>query len=136
MNNSLIFKSVDTQLTGTINKISIFRKSFSDLSRDVHSGQGVFTTLFSNLVYKDGVTKKDVKCISDFMNQIKQGIPVGQAWKNTMTYATVAGKQMAVNVKAGKVELSALEQQMGKVATTSKLASAAMSMAFINLAIK
>lgn len=115
--DSLIF-NIDSQLDGFINKISIFNKSFKNIVKDVKSGQGIFNSLFSNLIFENGISPKDIDCITNFMQQIKNGIPTGQAWKQTMTDATVAGKQMAVQVKNGKVNLDNLTAS----ANTSKVA--------------
>lgn len=123
-----IFTTLDNELTGITNKMALFGKSFNDISRDIQSGQGLFTSLFSK-----SVTKADVGYITDFMSQIKSGVPTGQAWANTMTNASVAGKQMAVSVKSGAVSLDSLT-----VATnTSKVAMIGMQVAAtaLNMAI-
>lgn len=124
-NNIGIFSTFDSQLTGITNKLGIFGKSFKDIIRDAKSGQGVFTTLFSNLTNKNGITDKDVDCITNFMNQIKNGVPTTQAWASTMKGATVAGKKMAVQVKSGAVELGTLT----KSANTSKIAMVGLKVA-------
>jgi TP901 family phage tail tape measure protein len=132
-NNTGIFKVMDTELTGVTNKLGIFGKSLRNIMRDAKSGQGIMTALFSNMKYKDGITPKDVKCITNFMNQIKSGVPLTQAWKNTMTGATVAGKQMAVQVKTGAISLKSLTKSANasKVAVGAlKVAVAALNVAF------
>lgn len=126
------FNTFNTELDGVTNKLGIFRKSFNDIIRDVKSGQGISTALFSNIKYKDGITKNDVDCISNFMTQIKNGVPTAKAWSDTMTGATVAGKKMAVQVKSGAVELSTLTAtaNTSKVAMFGlKVASTALNMA-------
>ena len=124
-----IFTILDTQLTGVTNKLGIFGKSFRDIIRDAKSGQGVFTTLFSNLTNKNGITNKDVDCITNFMTQIKNGVPTTQAWASTMKGATVAGKKMAVQVKSGAVSLGTLT----KSANTSKIAMVGLKVASVAL---
>ena len=85
-------------------QLSLFGKSFKNIQRDMQSGQNLFTSFFSK-----SITKNDVSCITNFMNQIKSGVPVGKAWSSTMTNASVAGKKMAVGVKAGTVSINALK---------------------------
>lgn len=59
------------------------------------------------------------------MQQIDKGVPLTQAWNNTMTNASVAGKKMAVSVKSGKVALDELSTGMD----TAKIAATALNMA-------
>ena len=114
---SLIFSSdIDK---GTI-KLSLFKKSFQDIRRDIVSGQNIATSLFGK-----SITKNDVQYITDFMQQIDKGVPLTQAWNNIMTNASVAGKKMAVSVKSGKVALDELSTGMD----TAKIAATALNMA-------
>lgn len=114
---SLIFSSdIDK---GTI-KLSLFKKSFQDIRRDIVSGQNIATSIFGK-----SITKNDVQYITDFMQQIDKGVPLTQAWNNTMTNASVAGKKMAVSVKSGKVALDELSTGMD----TAKIAATALNMA-------
>lgn len=114
-----IFTKLDTDLVGVTNRIGIFGKSLNNVIRDAKSGQGVFTALFSNIKYKDGITNKDVNCITNFMKQIKNGVPTTKAWANTMSGATVAGKQMAVQVRKGTVSLDSLKKGLNASKTST-----------------
>ena len=80
-------------------------------------------------LFGKGITKNDVGYITDFINKIKSGIPVGKAWGETMVGASAAGKRMAVSVKQGKVELGDLNS-MVKTSTASTIAATAATMAF------
>lgn len=80
-------------------------------------------------LFGKGITKNDVGYITDFINKIKSGIPVGKAWGETMVNASAAGKRMAVSVKQGKVELGDLNS-MVKTSTASTIAATAATMAF------
>ena len=102
--NKGFFSILNKDIAGAQKQLSLFGKSFKDISRDMASGQGLFTSLFSK-----SITKADVGYITNFMNQIKSGVPVGKAWSNTMTNASVAGKKMAVGVKQGTVALGSLK---------------------------
>lgn len=95
-----------------------------DIRRDLQSGHSLTTSLFSKTVTQD-----DVACITNFMNQCKQGIPTGQAWAATMKNATVAGKRAAVQVKTGAVDINTLTQ----ATNTSRLAMIGMQAATIAL---
>ena len=120
-----IFSTFDTQLDGLQNKLGIFNKSWNDFFSDIKSGQGIINALFSNLKYKDGITETDVRCITNFMNEVNDGVPIGRAWQRTMSEATTAGKKMAVQVKSGAVELNSLTSS----ANTSKAAMIGLQVA-------
>lgn len=116
--------NLDTELTGITNKLGLFGKSFKTILNDLHSGQGIFTGLFSKTI-----TKTDVDCITKFINQLNMGVPVGKAWKMTMIGATDAGKKMAVEVRKGSVSLDFLTKSVN----TSKLATIGLKAATIAL---
>lgn len=66
------------------------------------------------------------------MAQVKSGIPTGKAWTATMTGASVAGKQMAVQVKSGAISMETLKTaaNSSKVAMVGlKVATMALNMA-------
>ena len=119
-----MFTTIDTQLTGITNKIGVFGKSLNNVFRDFQSGQGLKNSLFGK-----GMTSNDVGYITDFMKQIEAGVPTGQAWAATMKNASVAGKQMAVQVKSGAVSL----EQLQTSANTSKAAMIGLRVATVAL---
>lgn len=91
------------------------------------NGQGFAVSLFGK-----NPTKNDIQYLTDFQNQLKQGIPVGQAWNNTMTNASVAGKKAAIQIKQGTTNLAELQQGLlsTKIATVGlQVASMALNMA-------
>ena len=59
LKNSMIFKTFDNNLTGLIYKLGVFNKSFNTIGRDLSSGQGLFTSLFSG----NNITQKDIQRI-------------------------------------------------------------------------
>lgn len=100
----IFFSTIETSLNGISNKIAFFGKSIKNIQKDFSTGHNVITSLFSH-----SPTKQDVAYITEYFNQVKSGIPIGQAWKNTMQNATVAGKQAVVEIKNGKTTLDALQ---------------------------
>lgn len=91
------------------------------------NGQGFAVSLFGK-----NPTKNDIQYLTDFQNQLKQGIPVGQAWNNTMTNASVAGKKAAIQIKQGTTNLAELQKGLlsTKIATVGlQVASMALNMA-------
>jgi DNA repair exonuclease SbcCD ATPase subunit len=119
-----MFTTIDTQLTGITNKVGVFGKSLNNIFRDFQSGQG-----FKNSLFGKGMTSNDIGYITDFMKQIEAGVPTGQAWAATMKNASVAGKQMAVQVKSGAVSL----EQLQTSANTSKAAMIGLRVATVAL---
>lgn len=106
--NTGFFSVLNKDVAGAQKQLALFGKSFKDISRDMSSGQGLFKSLFNK-----SITKADVGYITEYFNQVKSGVPVGQAYANTLSHASVAGKQMAVNIKKGTASMSGL-----KTATT------------------
>ena len=102
--NTGFLSVLNKDIAGAQKQLGLLEKSFTNIKRDMASGQGLFTSLFSK-----SITKADVGYITNFMNQIKSGVPTGKAWANTMANASVAGKKMAVSVKQGAVELGSLK---------------------------
>lgn len=106
--NTGFFSVLNKDIAGAQKQLALFGKSFTDIQRDYQNGQGLFTSLFSK-----SITKADVGYITEYFNQVKSGVNVGQAYANTLSHASVAGKKMAVAIKGGKVSMDAL-----KTATT------------------
>lgn len=106
--NTGFFSVLNKDVAGAQKQLALFGKSFKDISRDMSSGQGLLKSLFNK-----SITKADVGYITEYFNQVKSGVPVGQAYANTLSHASVAGKQMAVNIKKGTASMSGL-----KTATT------------------
>lgn len=126
--NAGLFTTIDTQLTGITNKVGIFGKSLNNIFRDLQSGQGITNSFFSKTV-----THNDVGYITDFMKQLESGVPTGQAWQATMKNASVAGKQMAVQVKSGAVSLE--ELQMSANASKASMIGLRVATVALNMAL-
>lgn len=88
------------------------------------SGQGLF-----NSVFKKTVTKDDISYITDFINKLNSGVPTTKAWTESMSKASVAGKQLAVQVKKGNVSLDSLKTSLN----TSKIATIGLQAATLLL---
>lgn len=88
------------------------------------SGQGLF-----NSVFKKTVTKDDISYITDFINKVNSGVPTTKAWTESMSKASVAGKQLAVQVKKGNVSLDSLKTSLN----TSKVATIGLQAATLLL---
>lgn len=106
--NDGFFSVLNKDVDGAQKQLALLGKSFTDIKRDFASGQNIFTSLF-----KKSITKADVGYITDYFKQVKSGVPVGQAYANTLSHASVAGKKMAVSIKSGEASMDSL-----KTATT------------------
>src|SRR5574344_552803 len=127
LKNVGIFKTIETNLDGTINKFGIFNKSIASIQRDLASGQSKSYALFGGAT----VTQNDVKQITQYTQMIKSGIPTGQAWQSTMQGCSVAAKQ---HVLACKNDTVALEE-LTVAEKSNTIASKAGSVALKGLAI-
>ena len=115
-----VFKIIDTSSNKLINKIGILGKSIKNIKKDLSSGQGLTVAFFSQTV-----TKQDVQCITNYLNQVKHGTPVVQAWNSSMRGATVAGKQALLAIKNGELTL----EELTKSTNTSRLATIGLTVA-------
>ena len=118
----MIFKTFDNDLNGLINKIGIFNKSFNTIGRDLSTGQGIFTSLFSG----NNVTKKDIQSISLMEQAMKNGATTAQAWQKYMTGCTVAAKQQAKQCLMNKESLSTLTTSLEKTTLSAKAGQLAL----------
>lgn len=59
-------------------------------------------------MFGKGLSSNDIQALTQFNNQIKNGISYSQAYKNSLSNCSVAGKQMAVQIAKGKVSVDSL----------------------------
>ena len=111
----MILTTTDSNLDGAINKLGLFGKSFNDIKRDLETNRGFFKGIFSQ-----SISKEDINQLRAFNYQIKSGIPIGQAWNNTMKNASVTAKKEAVNIKAGITTLEQLETKTNSASLATK----------------
>lgn len=98
----MIFRTIESDVGGLNNQLGILGKSFSDVRRDFKNGLGFRTSVFSNKI-----TESDIAAITKYTDEIKNGVPTGQAWRNTMTGCTVSAKK---HVGACKNDINSLEK--------------------------
>lgn len=111
----MILTTTDSNLDGVINKLGLFGKSFDDIKRDLETNKGFFKGIFSQSLSKD-----DINHLKAFNYQIKSGIPIGQAWNNTIKNSSVAAKKAAVDIKAGTKTLKQLEAKTNSASLATK----------------
>lgn len=97
----------------------MFNKSFSNMKRDLSSGQGIGMSIFGG----NSVTKNDVQNIRDFDTAIKNGSTTAQAWQKHMTGCTVAAKQQAKQCLINKGSLSELANGLEQTSIKAKAAT-------------
>ena len=73
-------------------------------------------------MFSKTVTEDDITRIKAFNYQVKSGVSTGEAWKNTMSGATTAGKRAVVELKKGTTTMEELEG--AAKTTTSSLVGA------------
>ena len=112
----MIFKTLDNDLAGVINKISIFNKSILNIRRDYKSGNGIVTSLFSG----KNITNNDLQAINNFDQAMKNGSTVAQAWRQHMTNCTVAAKQQAKQCLINNESLSELTANLKSSTVAAK----------------
>lgn len=118
----MIFKTFNNDLDGLINKIRIFNKSFQTIGRDLSSGQGIFTSLFSG----NSVTSKDIQAINAMEQAMKNGATTAQTWQAHITGCTVAAKQQIKQCLLNKESLTSLSANLDKTTIATKAATVGM----------
>ncbi len=119
LNISTIFKTFDTSSTSIKDKTGIFNKSYTNIGRDLSSGQGFGTALFSG----SHVTKADIANIQAMDTAMKNGSTTAQAWRQHMTGCTVAAKQQAKQCLLNKGSLSELSAGLQSTTLGAKAAT-------------
>lgn len=108
------------------NELTIFKKTLDDIKRDFASGQGISS------IFNSSLSQKDVDSIGQYTSLLKQGVPTGQAWSQTMTSCSVAAKQ---NVLQNKNNIVALEQMtVAQNASTSASKAGAIALKGLSIA--
>lgn len=104
MKYSTIFKTITDDSTKAIKTMGFFGKSLANIKRDISSGQNKIYSIFGG----NHVTPNDIKQIQEYTKLVKQGIPIGQAWNDTMKGCSVAAKQQVLSCKNSTVALEKL----------------------------
>lgn len=106
--SSLVFSLFNTELKGITNQVGLFGKSLNNIGRDFKTGQGLRFALFGS---DNVVTQYDVTCVKNLVSQLNSGVPVGEAWRSTMSNANKAGREWAVAIRRGTKSLSEMEAE-------------------------
>lgn len=124
----MILKTVENDITGVTDKISIFNSTLSTMQRNLKSGQGVLYSFFGG----NKITQNDVQAITNYVNAVKSGVGTGKAWQTTMSNCSVAAKQYVVSAKrAGQstTELVTGLKTVPKATTAASIGLKALSIA-------
>ena len=101
--------------------------SFGNIKRDISNGYGVFESAFTL-----GIKPEEINSIKQFNYQVESGVPIGQAWTNTMSGCRTVVKQAAVDIRSGAVSFDALQKSANASKTGimgATVAATAMNMA-------
>lgn len=108
--------------------LNFLGNSFANISRDINSGYGKFGSIFGG-----GIKPEEIDSIKKFNYQVKSGVPIGQAWRNTMAGCRTVVKQTAVDVRSGAVTMEELEGATQK--GTASMVGATVAATALNVAI-
>lgn len=118
----MIFQTINNDATNTTKTIGLLGKSLTDIKRDLSSGQNKFYSIFGGKL----VTSNDIQQIQKYTNLVKQGVPIGQAWSQTMTNCSVAAKQQVLACKNDTEALEKLTVAQKQMTLGAKAANVAM----------
>lgn len=114
--------------TGANGGLNFLGNSFSNIQRDMGNGYGLFGSLFGG-----GIKPEEIDSIKQFNYQLESGVPIGQAWQNTMSGCRSCVKQAAVDVRSGATSLDALEKSA--TSSTASLIGTRIAATALNMAI-
>lgn len=123
LKNAFKLQTFEQNTGGLSNKIGMFGKSFSTIRRDLSSGQGLITGLFSG----NSVTSKDLESIAAFNQALESGLPTGQAWQSTMRGCTTAAKEQAKQCLLNHGSLTELTKTLKGSTMAAKAGKLALS---------
>ena len=95
----MIFRTIITDLDGTINKIGIFNKSFADLKNaiSIKSTNGKITNGFNGLLnsFSPTISEKDILNIKEYNRLVgEEGVSSQTAWYKTMLSSSNAAQAL------------------------------------------
>jgi len=112
-NNSGFFKTINTDLTGIINKIGVANRSIAELQQSFSSGKANGGGFFGGIsAVKNSMSKtlteKDISNIKAYNDQIDKCVGSQTAWNRTMLTSSRHAQNLVANAKGGKVAVDGL----------------------------
>lgn len=117
----MIFRTIDVDgLSGIIGQLGVLNKSFAEITTTFTNGNGIKETLksFSQTrsgikgvlnSFSSGISKLDVKNISQYNKLIQEGVSSQTAWNRTMLSSSKAAQDLVESAKASKAGAAALQ---------------------------
>lgn len=114
--NKGLFKTLNNDLDGFINKVGIANKSFADLVNAFNSGKtgkGIKGFISGLSAMKNSLsstlTKSDLSNIEAYNSLLDQGVGAQTAWYRTMQSSSDAAKDLVTSANGGKVALDGMK---------------------------
>lgn len=114
--NKGLFKTINNELDGFINKIGIANKSFADLANAFNfgkTGQGLKGFVSGLSAMKNSLsttlTNTDLSNIRAYNDLLDQGVTAQTAWYRTMQSSSDAAKDLVQSANGGKVALNGMK---------------------------
>ena len=143
---SLIFKTFDNDLNGTLNKIGIFQHSFQEIKDEfkLNGMSGVGSLFFGKISDSDiDKIKQYNQYVTDYRNGLPSGVSAQTAWNRTMLDTSKSAQRLVESANGAAVSTDALTvaQRISTFAAKAqsvalKAASIAANMIVFTLAIK
>ena len=134
----MIFRTIDVDgLSGIIGQLGVLNKSFAEITTTFTNGNGIKETLksFSQTrsgikgvlnSFSSGISKLDVKNISQYNKLIQEGVSSQTAWNRTMLSSSKAAQDLVESANGATVSTKALTQAQNQSTTASKAGAAAL----------
>ncbi len=123
----MIFNTLDNELEGIDNKLSLWGKSFSSIKEDRDSGINLKRSLFGK-----AINDKDIAQIKLYNEAIENGISADEAFAASMTQTSSAAKSLVRAANGGTVAAEAMTKATNASKTAmigAKVAATALNMA-------
>lgn len=134
----MIFRTIDVDgLSGIIGQLGVLNKSFAEITTTFTNGNGIKETLksFSQTrsgikgvlnSFSSGISKLDVKNISQYNKLIQEGVSSQTAWNRTMLSSSKAAQDLVESANGATVSTKALTQAQNQSTTASKAGAVAL----------
>lgn len=119
----MIFKTIQTDLDGVINKLGIFNKSFADIF-NAYRTNGVLGVKNS---LSFGITKTDISNIEKYNALRKSGVSTQTAWYKTMQSSSKAAQELVIAEKGAIVSTETLSNAQKTMSVSAKAGQIALS---------
>lgn len=120
---SLIFKSIQSDLTKSGQSISIFGKEWRNVVNDIRNAKGLGNKI--SAAFSTGLSDNDISRLKEYNNLISKGQNPQTAYYRTLKNASAAAQDLAMKANGAAVSEEALTAATNKLTIAERIATVA-----------